>query len=84
MNKAMDETKKDYQDVDVPSPAPFGHGTRMPPVDIEFCDLTYTVQTGRTGQTWIIYVQKYHKRITYVMLIKSPNDNEHESWKTMK
>ncbi|CAD6242592.1 GSCOCT00009528001.2-RA-CDS [Cotesia congregata] len=33
---------------------PFGHATRMPPVDIEFCDLTYSVPTGRKGPKLIL------------------------------
>ncbi|XP_057335911.1 ATP-binding cassette sub-family G member 1-like [Microplitis mediator] len=48
----MDETSKGLEaNVCI---VPFGHATRMPPVDIEFCDLTYSVPTGRKGKKLIL------------------------------
>lgn len=46
----MVETKKVQMDPTTPSIVPLSHAIRMPPVDIEFCDLTYTVPTSRKGQ----------------------------------
>lgn len=45
---ALHESKKG--DVNGACIGPWEHATRMPPVDIEFNDLTYTVPTGRRGQ----------------------------------